>query len=168
MTKKYKLLQDMPYVRKGAIYEDDGDGYTCITPEFLVEGAAKHDLLGRNAVEKALPGFWEEVKEERIQVVKFLLVGKHTGTGNAGQMWYMFVTDRGLPEEKLPSIKSAIEDVLNDQVFNSTKTNQRLEQLKEIEKAEIKAFEAARSYTSPFSNPFVKYETFEDYKNQNQ
>lgn len=71
---------------------------------------------------------------------------------------------------KYNEIKSAIEQVLNDEAFSEIKLNERINQLKEIEKAERKAFEAGRKRVGGFWNEQIKnweHPTFEDYKKQN-
>jgi hypothetical protein len=105
--KKYRLLKDLPYLKAGAIFVFDGyDTYKCDEETAQFTDGTKWDALGQFAVENAMDGWFEEIKE-----IKPLLI--IVGT-NGGQGWKDLFQFEAMPG-KLPAIKQAIESILNNE-----------------------------------------------------
>lgn len=106
MTKKYKLLKELPGVPYGAIYTQENHD-----PNFFnTDGKSYYDRVSHYLIENN-PEWFEEVKEqERIEVLI-------KGTGMAGEFVAVHPMNRScaIPKEKFPAIKQAIEDVLNQE-----------------------------------------------------
>lgn len=113
-TKRYKLLKDMAYVKAGAIYKWDGNGYTCCTPEYFIKGLVKYDSLGILPVENN-PEWFELVEDERIEV-------QISGCDLAGWMTTIRPVNNShkIPISKHHLIKEAIEKVLNGEYKTNT------------------------------------------------
>lgn len=118
-TKKYKLLKDLPYVEKGAIYTFDGLNYECYNGNFI-DGITS-DRLHKNSVEKTS---WFELVEPSKEVqerIKVLEVDNHRENNQEGY-WYQFITNKEVWPHKFDEVKQAIEDSINGGVVRIAKS----------------------------------------------
>jgi hypothetical protein len=122
-NKKYKLLKDLPYAKKGAIYNVDNNG-NYVTMDVIDNPIINHDTLHKHTVENN-PEWFELITEpsiqpERIEIDLFQDVWsershKISDKGIFHEYRLLFYADNN-PKEKIPAIKQAIENVLNDTV----------------------------------------------------
>ena len=107
MTKKYKLLKELPGVPYGAIYTQENDD-----PNFFnTDGKSYYDRVSRYLIE-GNPDWFSEIKEqERIEVQDFWFEYSPIIDG----FKYCLNVSKSIPKEKFPAIKQAIEDVLNQE-----------------------------------------------------
>lgn len=183
MSKKYRLLKDLPEAKAGDIYVNQGNSdryqneYTLTQKSPVIE----HNSYFKWQVENN-PEWFEEVKDKqvRITVKDFYFIQED----NHGYCYYNIKVDRLLsPTQDVPVIKKAIDYCLNDLVpgeiitietFNKKKYSQQ-----QMDEAITNAFNAARRWDSfsssynitggatvPAVMPPVKqtFTTVEDYK----
>src|SRR5687767_13592234 len=136
MSKKYKLLKDLPNAKAGAVYKitDSGTDYIC------------YDLMGKRSWDVSYPREyiennpeWFELINDRIEVKDFFFECHNKYNGGD----YVVVLNSIIPEDKKQLIKQAIERVLNGDdecVFDIEKINAQVDKLQAMEYA----FNAAR------------------------
>lgn len=129
MNKKYELLQDLPYVKKGAIYEQDGIRYTCNSGEFISDLNA--DSLSFQSIENNPTWFREVAQEPKIEInsVNRCYTKHNTVYDNdTNMLGITFGFNKMLSEQEMATVKSAIEKTLN----TSTPTSELVEDKKEL------------------------------------
>lgn len=104
MSKKYKLLKDLPNAISGEIYSqtDDCKNYINLNAMNTWDVCYPAEYVEQN------PSWFEEVKEERIEVQHF-----EPHRRNSSPNWYEIIVSKPIPEEKYSLIKEAIEKILN-------------------------------------------------------
>lgn len=183
MSKKYRLLKDLPYIKSGVEYVS-ADGFNGVYDRcsyvpnkmgMMHERFAIHiDWIENN------PEWFEEIKEEqpksnkdRIEVNGFYESGGFlSNVSGESHTDYRFNTMYPIPKEKFPLIKQAIEGVLNndDNSLPLYYNGKRVYTDKELTQAMEDSFNAARIYDvnslSPFDQkPYALYQTFQSYLN---
>jgi hypothetical protein len=130
MNKKYELLQDLPYVKKGAIYEQDGIRYTCNSGEFISDLNA--DSLSFQSIENNPTWFREVAQEPKIEInsVNRCYTKHNTVYDNdTNMLGITFGFNKMLSEQEMATVKSAIEKTLN----TSTPTSELVEDKKDVD-----------------------------------
>lgn len=130
MNKKYELLQDLPYVKKGAIYEQDGIRYTCNSGEFISD--LKADSLSFQSIENNPTWFREVAQEPKIEInsVNRCYTKHNTVYDNdTNMLGITFGFNKMLSEQEMATVKSAIEKTLN----TSTPTSELVEDKKDVD-----------------------------------
>lgn len=152
MTKRYKLLKDMPGIKSGSEvrWSKATGGYRYFAPDhFIVPHNFEDDM--RDTIRKDLventPDWFQEIKEpERIEVAVYEdpYSSRRYHINDKGRFYpyrlEIYATETPSLYGKIPAIKQAIENVLND---NYT-TMYTQEQMDEAIKA---SFEAAKRVT---------------------
>jgi hypothetical protein len=161
--KRYKLLKDLPDHKRGTIFVYDNVRHKYKTEMEAINACDPYSCYMAKYVENN-PTFFEEVKEERIEVIQVTYSKQNDYFGNKA-VWVS--TNQQITEDKFPKIKKALESILNNEEnFYRELIGIDLKYTEQdILKTEEKAFNAAREkdYTK-WSN--YKYDTFSDYKNQ--
>lgn len=174
MTKRYKLLKDMPGIKSGSEvrWSEATGGYRYFAPDhFIVPHNFEDDM--RDTIRKDLvennPDWFQEIKEpERIEVVVFNegFAGQTTSIRPKNPHW-------AIPKEKNDAIKQAIEDCLNgykeytegywvhrDMVNKMAEISGKKYTQQQMDEAIEKAFEESRK-----THPMIgfKHPTLQDY-----
>ena len=160
MPKKYRLLRDWPDAVKGDFYQWNGQGYSNQNRTAMV--------ISKACVE-SYDTWFEEIKEkERIttRVVPFELYSEGKFFG-----YYMVEPTKAIPKEKLPSIKQAIESILNNEQPKEETKNKQWELLDRDVKAPLQKvfvdgieFVPQQSNNQPLSGELITKEECERQK----
>lgn len=155
MSKKYRLLKDLPDAKSGTIFELDKEGdsydYTATTGEFC--------WYRRHFIENNPD--WFELINERIEVGKIEYAV--TFYGHVIEVY----TDKPTPKEKFPLIKQAIEAIINNDnlTMDFTGSFDYLKEKKYTQEQLEAAFHSGRGRYVNHRNGETKYDyqTFQDY-----
>lgn len=113
-NKKYKLLKDLPYAKKGAIYNVDNNG-NYVTMDVIDNPIVNHDTLHKHTVENN-PEWFELITEPSIQpevvALPFLCESEKESEGSYAR----FSIQGPITNEQYESVRTAINNVLNDTV----------------------------------------------------
>jgi len=174
MSQKYRLRKDLPDAKAGTILTQDGlRAGLYLYAGFYDEGVADSWYIP-STVENNPDWFEpiEEVKEpERIEVTLFVEQA-YNSLGGYVENGYSFTTNNKIEKEKIPTIKEAIEFVLNNEPtdvkigdytfkFQSVGFEAKFTQ-SDIDNARKEAFEAAR-LIHPIAG--MKFDNLEQYLN---
>lgn len=162
--KKYRLLKDLPDAKAGTIatLSKDGDSYD-------YKARWGEDCWYRKSYVEDNSEWWEELVEDEITVKVFYdgFAGEMMGVKLNNPTWV-------IPKEKLPLIKQAIENIVNDKEppilgYNISQKDtseflkiNNLFRQSDLDKARELAFNAARETYKSFP-PDLIYPTFQDY-----
>ncbi len=142
--KKSKISQSIP-AGKGTANETINE-----------EGKSVFDILNEK---HPMPPTLDRNKKERIEVTSIVQI-KETAL-NSKEPNITFYLNQFAPVYKHEELKQAFEQIVNNEVFNIDRINERLDWLRETEELERKAFYNAHLMKG---DRYV-YNTFEDYKN---
>ncbi len=110
-NKKYKLLKDLPYAKKGAIYNVDNNG-NYVTMDVIDNPIVNHDTLHKHTVENN-PEWFELITEPSIQpevvALPFLCESEKESEGSYAR----FSIQGPITNEQYESVRVAITNVLS-------------------------------------------------------
>lgn len=170
MTKRYRLLKDLPDIKAGTLFYRHPNGNYYITERnynHITDGQAHTGFLypddptyHMDYVE-GQPDWFFELKGIDVELWK-----RDATSQNRNYYTISVPGDYLIPEDKLVKIKESIKHILNADPNLEAKNNKTISQL--IEQAEKKAFEAGRDRVGQFWNAPInnfRFKSFEDYKN---